>query len=120
MPIAPVNVHCLLFDQPRGALIAGCADGVVRLHFRDGQVPTGDDLPLPTQLTGEELFRVSFRVPASLADCITRHYPCCARVSVYRRGTTWVFGAAVPPTPAVPRGQAWGALDCPPDQRIYA
>jgi hypothetical protein len=50
--VAPVNVHSLVFDQGRGALITGCADGVVRLHFTDGQAPSANDAPLPTELTG--------------------------------------------------------------------
>lgn len=53
MPISPTNVHCLVYQPERECLIAGCGDGAVRLHFLDGQVPTANDMPLPTVLLGE-------------------------------------------------------------------
>ncbi|KAI8472624.1 MAG: WD40-repeat-containing domain protein [Monoraphidium minutum] len=54
VPLAPTNVHCLLFQPERECLIAGCADGAVRLHFLDGRAPTHNDSPLPTALLGHE------------------------------------------------------------------
>jgi hypothetical protein len=53
VPLAPSNVHCLVFQKERECLIAGCADGAVRLHFLDGRVPIHNDVALPTVLTGE-------------------------------------------------------------------
>lgn len=61
--MASCNVHCLVYQQERECLIAGCADGAVRLHFLDGRVPTYNDMPLPTVLQGSKSF-----LPADVCD----------------------------------------------------
>ncbi len=52
--LADCSVRCLAHQPDRDCLIAGCADGTVRIHFADGRVPTCNDMPLPTLLQAHE------------------------------------------------------------------
>lgn len=48
--VSDCGVRCLVHHAERGALIAGCADGVIRMHYPDGDGPP--DGALPTTLNG--------------------------------------------------------------------
>jgi len=63
--MARCNIHCLVYQQERDCLIAGCGDGSIQLYFADGRVPTCNDMPLPTVLQG------AFVVAGMVAPCLS-------------------------------------------------
>mmetsp|Transcript_33374 Transcript_33374/g.84557 ORF Transcript_33374/g.84557 Transcript_33374/m.84557 type:complete len:866 (-) Transcript_33374:212-2809(-) len=48
------NIHAITYSPALGCLVTGGEDALIRVHYLSGQIPTFNDVPLPTSITDHE------------------------------------------------------------------